>query len=361
MSFDFRVEPHWYFTKATNKLVFQTKLEKTRSKTVVSYVYSHIDYREFLEGFASVVGAVIQDDRFNFPQKIGSGYIRLLSLPEGLQAVVSDYELKEEIVVSRIGASVEVYNLRFEEIFVPGNITIEIQDEKIKESDKVHAGAKLYSTLFNTSYTLSPGTRLKNISILITKEWMKSHLGIQSTDEVLQQYLAIKSAGFNFEPFDAEYRTLFNEVLEEQKDNPLEKVFLQNRIMLLIEKFFKSLVAKMSQLAENQKVSLSHKEIDKLMEVESLLIQDFSQPAPTIAQLAKTATMSPSKLKSSFRQVYGSGLYEYYQKVRMQRARALLLSRQYSVKEVGTRLGYTNLSNFALAFKKQFNTLPSKI
>jgi AraC-like DNA-binding protein len=308
-----------------------------------------------------MVNASIVDDRFNFPENIGKGYIRLLSLPEGLQAVVSDYELKEEIIVSRIGDSTEVYNLRFEEIFVPGNITIEIQDEKIKESDKVHAGAKLYSTLFNTSYTLSPGTKLKNISILITKEWMKSHLGIHSGDEVLQQYLAIKSAGFNFEPFDAEYRVLFNEVLEDHKDSPMQKVYLQNRIMLLIEKFFRSLVTKMPVLLQNQKVLLSHKEIDKLMEVESLLIKDFSQPAPTIAQLAKTATMSPSKLKSSFRQVYGSGLYEYYQKIRMQRARTLLLSRRFSVKEVGTQLGYTNLSNFALAFKKQFNTLPSKM
>lgn len=328
---------------------------------MITYVYNHINYKEFLQGFAEAVNAPITDDYFEFPQNIGKGYIKLLSLPEGLQAVVSDYELKEEISVSRIGASAEVYNLRFEEIFVPGNITIEIQDEKIKESDKVHAGAKLYSTLFNTSYTLSPGTRLKNISILITKEWMKSHLGIQSGDEVLQQYLAIKSAGFNFEPFDAEYRALFNAVLEDHKDSPMQKVFLQNRIMQLIEKFFRSLVMKMPLLSQKQKVLLSHKEIDKLMEVESLLINDFSKSPPTIAQLAKTATMSPSKLKSSFRQVYGSGLYEYYQKVRMQRARTLLLSRRYSVKEVGTQLGYTNLSNFALAFKKQFNTLPSKV
>lgn len=328
---------------------------------MINYTYSHIDYKEFLEGFARAVGTAVADDCFEFPPAIGKGYIRLLSLPEGLQAVVSDYILHTDITVYRRGNHEEMYNLRFEEIFVPGNITIEIQDEIIKESDKVHAGAKLYSTLFDTGYTLSAGSTLRNISILISKDWMRSHLGITSSSEVLQQYLAMKSLGFNFEPFDAEYRVLFNEVLGDNAGNPLQKAFLQNRIMLLIEKFFKNLASKSQKISLKHGIKLSHKEIDKLMEVETLLIRDFSTPAPTIAQLAKTATMSPSKLKSSFRQVYGSGLYEYYQKVRMQKARTLLLSRKYSVKEVGTQLGYTNLSNFALAFKKQFNILPSKV
>ena len=328
---------------------------------MINYTYSHIDYRAFLEGFANAVGTMVTNDRFEFPPAVGKGYIRLLSLPEGLQAVVSDYILHTDITVYRKGAHEEVYNLRFEEIFVPGNVTIEIQGETIKESDKVHAGAKLYSTLFDTSYTLSAGSTLRNISILISKEWMSSHLGITSSSDVLQQYLAMKSLGFNFEPFDAEYRVLFNEVLDDHSDKPLQKVFLQNRIMLLIEKFFKNLANKAKKVSLKHGIKLTHKEIDKLMEVETLLIKDFSVPAPTIAQLAKKATMSPSKLKSSFRLVYGSGLYEYYQKVRMQKARTLLMSRKYSVKEVGTQLGYTNLSNFALAFKKQFNTLPSKV
>jgi AraC-like DNA-binding protein len=328
---------------------------------VINYTYNHIDYRDFLYGFAKAVGSKVVDDYFDFPPDVGQGYIRLLSLPQGLQAVVSDYTLHTEVMIYRKGAPQEVYNLRFEEIFVPGNLTIEIQDEVIKEKDKVHAGAKLYSTLFDTGYTLSAGTKLRNISILISPEWMSSHMGINTSSEVLQQYLALKSFGFNFEPFDAEYRVLFNEVLDDHSDNPLQKVFIQNRIMLLIEKFFKNLSLKAKDVSLKHSIHLSHKEIDKLMEVETLLIKDFSTPPPTISQLAKTATMSPSKLKSSFRQVYGSGLYEYYQKVRMQKARSLLLSRKYSVKEVGTQLGYTNLSNFALAFKKQFNTLPSKV
>ncbi|NCU05127.1 MAG: AraC family transcriptional regulator, partial [Chitinophagaceae bacterium] len=33
----------------------------------------------------------------------------------------------------------------------------------------------------------------------------------------------------------------------------------------------------------------------------------------------------------------------------------------FNVKEVGTQLGYSNLSNFSLAFRKEFNILPSQV
>ena len=45
----------------------------------------------------------------------------------------------------------------------------------------------------------------------------------------------------------------------------------------------------------------------------------------------------------------------------MNRAKVLLMSQKYSIKEIGNQLGYTNLSNFAAAFKKEFNSLPSQL
>jgi len=54
-------------------------------------------------------------------------------------------------------------------------------------------------------------------------------------------------------------------------------------------------------------------------------------------------------------------VYEYFQKIRMQAAKDKLLSGDHSVKEVAMELGYSNLSNFTIAFKKEFGLLPSKI
>ena len=110
-----------------------------------------------------------------------------------------------------------------------------------------------------------------------------------------------------------------------------------------------------------QFMKLQQESLYKLMEVESMLVIDFSKAPPTIVDLAGYTNMSVSKLKSSFKRVYGSGIYEYYQRSRMHKARQMLVANGYTVKEVGMKLGYTNLSNFSLAFKKEFGILPSEL
>jgi AraC-like DNA-binding protein len=72
-------------------------------------------------------------------------------------------------------------------------------------------------------------------------------------------------------------------------------------------------------------------------------------------------SISESKLKKDFKLIYGVPVYEYFQKARMQVAKDKLLSGDVSVKEVAMELGYSNLSNFTIAFKKEFGLLPSKL
>lgn len=71
--------------------------------------------------------------------------------------------------------------------------------------------------------------------------------------------------------------------------------------------------------------------------------------------------MSESKLKKLFKVSFGMGLYEYFQKNRMHRAKEHILSGKYSITEVGMRLGYQNISNFSAAFRKEFQCLPSEV
>ena len=54
-------------------------------------------------------------------------------------------------------------------------------------------------------------------------------------------------------------------------------------------------------------------------------------------------------------------IYEYYQKNRMMRAKALLQEEVYSIKHVGMMVGYSNLGHFAASFKKEFGILPSEL
>ena len=126
---------------------------------------------------------------------------------------------------------------------------------------------------------------------------------------------------------------------------------------MLIERFFSRLYER--HAGKQFSVKVSKDELERLREVENILLKSFSVTPPSIPQLSKKAAMSPTKLKKLFKAVYGNAIYEHFQKKRMQHAADMLLTGQYTVKEVGSRLGYANLSNFTLAFKKEFKRLPS--
>jgi len=155
---------------------------------------------------------------------------------------------------------------------------------------------------------------------------------------------------------DQFYRDALFDILAISAEDPVRVMKIESRIMEMLERFFTNLNGKVKDLKE---VNLSNNDIYKMMEIELELINSFEKP-PTIDELASKFSIGASKLKRQFKLVYGLPLYEYFQKYRMQRAKVMLLSGEYSVKEAGYKLGYQNLSNFAHAFKKEFGVLPSK-
>jgi AraC-like DNA-binding protein len=237
---------------------------------------------------------------------------------------------------------------------------VKIDNDYIREGKQNRASVLLTSSLYDFAYQAAKNTAIRSINVLITRKWLKQYLDIKSMDKVLQKYLQLKTQSYNFAPFDIEYRALFNEVMD-GGDAAMKRSILENRIMMMVEKFLTHLYQKLNQLTEDDKIKISPDEIKRLMEVESYLVKDFSTPPPPISFLSRVAAMSTTTLKNKFKKLYGNNLYEYFQKSRMHRAKILLLSQKYSIKEIGSQLGYSNLSNFATAFKKEFNRLPSQL
>jgi len=323
-----------------------------------SFSYEYCNHTDYLHSLAKYADVEVINNTILLPQAIGSGYIKAIELANGLQVLINEVVINEDVSFYRRPAHDESYTLRFDEIKNLKALTIQIDGDELKEENQVYSGAFLTNSLSEVSYTANAGTEDRCINIFFTADWLKSHAGISASDEAFKQYLSLKTATFNFEVLNFEYRALMEEIFEIKDDHPMQKVMLQNRVMLLLEKFFRSLYSRMGQQAGSQ---IDDNTIKSMMHVESILVSNLSAPPPTIPVLARTAMMSETKLKNLFKTVYGLNPYEYYQKNRMLKARQLLRSKKYSVKEAGIALGFKNLSNFTIAYKKEFKSLPSEI
>ncbi|MBI2815035.1 MAG: helix-turn-helix transcriptional regulator [Opitutae bacterium] len=97
----------------------------------------------------------------------------------------------------------------------------------------------------------------------------------------------------------------------------------------------------------------------RLAEAARLLETDLANP-PTLAALARQAGLSETSLKRGFRRQFGQTVFGRLRARRMLRARALLESGDCTVLEAATRVGYSNPSNFAAAFRREFGLNPKQ-
>jgi AraC-like DNA-binding protein len=286
--------------------------------------------------------------------------MKLIELPNGLKGIISNYVVHQDILLTRSRNKDDFYTLRFDEVIIP-----EVDTDGNAAAvgtpglSPVRSAVFLGSTRFDWLFFSTKGTRVKGMNILFSKEWLEKFIEVESVGEMIKKYLSLKMSAFVYEPMDMEYKRLLGEIVTNEVDAAFETLVIQNRVMLLLERFFTRIYNKMSDMHFD--VKLSNEDINRLKAIEKELVKDFSVEPPGIAKLARMAAMSPSKLKNSFKEVYGLPVYQYYQKHRMNKAKAMLLSRKYTVKEVGMDLGYSNLSNFAKAFKKSFDQLPSHL
>ena len=319
--------------------------------------YKYTDHAIYLQNLADTLGVKNENNTIWLPPAIGNGYIKMVTLANGLQVLINECTLNTAIRFFRERASTTSYTLRFDQVRNMKNLSIKMDEDLLEEKNEFYSGAFLTNSLSDFEYTTNAGTEDRCVNIYFTEEWFNKYSGVKSTDYSLTKYLSLKTAAFTFEVLNIEYRELMEEIFSLKEEHPVYPAVLQNRVMLLLEKFLRTLYNKMLHPAEEGGVDES--DIKSMMQVEAVLVSNLSVAPTPLNELARIGMMSETKLKVVFKKIYGLTPYEYYQKNRMLKARQLLNKRKFSVKEIGMQLGFQNLSNFTIAYKKAFNVLPS--
>jgi AraC-like DNA-binding protein len=159
-----------------------------------------------------------------------------------------------------------------------------------------------------------------------------------------------------YEHLRLEMTELMNDLEKLNPKDSIDLLSIKGKAYELLGCFFKTFY---ERKLSSQGPRLPKEDIEVAFKVKNEILSDLSQ-SPTINELAEKYGVSQSKLKQIFKQVFGNTIYQLYQGVRMEKAKKLLSTREYKVSQVGYELGYSNLSHFSEAFKKQFGILPTQ-
>lgn len=196
-------------------------------------------------------------------------------------------------------------------------------------------------------------THVKIVSVIISAEYLKSFL---KQDAKQFSFLFDSSNNFLIEEImtDDIIRTV-NAIVKKEKPATLSSYYYKLKAMELLFYLFRSLGKR--ETAVHQK--LSDKDIRSVYKVRDKLVSSLHKPS-TIAALKQVAGMNELKMRRIFIQVFGMGIYDYYQHMRMKEAARLLQDEKLSVSEAGYQMGFENLGHFTRVFEKHMGKKPKK-
>lgn len=101
-------------------------------------------------------------------------------------------------------------------------------------------------------------------------------------------------------------------------------------------------------------------DMNKMSAVRQLIEENIQNPL-LISELAKEVGTNVAYLKQHFKETYGTTIYGYTLKYRMELSQKLLNDSQYTITDIAYQVGYKHATHFTQAFKKYFGQLPNSI
>ncbi len=158
-----------------------------------------------------------------------------------------------------------------------------------------------------------------------------------------------------WKPNNFRIQEVINEILYCQYSDELKDLFLLSKSIELLV-----LQAELYESDNSKSFIKSNSDKQKLFEAREILANQIDNP-PTISQLSKLVGLNEYKLKKGFKELYGTTVFGYIHRSRMNLAKNLLLGTNKSAKEIAYETGYSSPQHFSKAFKKEFGKTPNSI
>ncbi len=311
---------------------------------------------DIFQEFGKIIDFSVEKDRedklIQLSEKYGSGSIWYREVINGMGLViVKNLKFNTNIEITyNANEDLPVYIITFIKN-LGGHFTVVYENK----SHTITQGAYIICSHFKEIDTFLPDKPTDYISIIIFSEYIEKYL--KSYIASLSAHENNKNSGYFYQikTLTPEMILAMNSLENIQLTSDLKRLYLESKTLELIALFFEQL-----NKHNNNKLSLSQREHNQILEAKNILDSNIEQP-PTIAVLSQKVGLNEYKLRNAFKELFNNTIYGYVQKQRMIIAKKLIEKDELSVSEAGYKIGYSNLSHFARAVKKEFGISPSEL
>ncbi len=162
-------------------------------------------------------------------------------------------------------------------------------------------------------------------------------------------------------PLCGRTRIVLEALLNHSYTDSLENIYINAQMQMLLLYSLECMLGDDKEVESFQCKFLSNEaDREKIIRAREILIQHIGEPI-TIKELSRKVAINECYLKKGFKELYGTTIFDFYQGQRMEHARYLLYEKGLGVTEVSMMLGYSSISHFSTAFKKQTGLKPCEL
>src|SRR5690606_22744753 len=316
-----------------------------------------------------VKSKIVELDEWLFIEEVPDNYNPERPLEENRFVIENERVFMENFCLSTSGLFILHTKMLFQSSM---HIHIEIEGEAItsqfvffKPTDsKLPYGMSRHNIRYIPSakaiHEIKEGVEYIYFIAVISKEY---YLNLIKRDSLLHEHFIHEIekgqyASFSEKDLIATYEMQHTiaELIDSKKTGEIRRLHTESRVVELLMYQFEQ----HNDKSDHNNTLFGDEDIERLELARQILEQRMANP-PTQKELAAEILMSESKLRKDFKEYFSITVHDYLTRIRMEKARVLLLEEKISVYEVAIRTGYGHQNNFSSAFKKYYGISPVEL
>ncbi|MFD0847343.1 helix-turn-helix transcriptional regulator [Sphingosinicella xenopeptidilytica] len=229
------------------------------------------------------------------------------------------------------------------------------------QEEDVAVSSGLMSFLVQPAYSMKYERMMResherSITMVCSKDFVSELLSPNMPDlpSSIADFLRARASQFSYStmPMPAQMRPIVEDILSQPRSGALGNLMMEAKALELLCFAIKQILG--SARAADMVRARDRRKIEELCQI----LDDDTQAAFSIAELCRHLAWNETQMMECFKQVTGTTISNYRQRVRMDNALRQLCDTDASITEVAFNAGYEHPSNFATAFKRTFGFSP---
>lgn len=236
-------------------------------------------------------------------------------------------------------------------------------DDQLKGKSKALYGRSRHNIRYtpsaNSTHEVKSGIDYMYFLIVLSKDYYFNLIDRHSIlhEDFVREIERGNYTSFTDEEFfvTLEMRRVIDDIIHCRQEGEFKRIHTEARILEL-------LMYQLEQLGGNgqEQEVIKGDDIFKLEQAREILNERYAAP-PTQKELSREVGLNEFKLRRGFKEYFGITVYDFITRLRMEKAKKLLVQEQRPINEVAYLVGFSHQNNFSIAFKKYFGVPPSEL